>query len=74
MIQDEFKQLGVAITGKEQSTNQVKAQMARAEFDGNGKLDKQEWLNYSAMLANLPEKVFNATMDNAIKKVKKMNG
>ena len=48
--------------------------MARADIgDGNGMLDKEEWLKFSAMLANLPEKVFNATIDQYTGKIKKIN-
>ena len=66
---DEFRKLGQAITGKEQSIAEAKAQMARADFDHNNKLDMAEWLKFSSMLARLPDNVFNKTIDMYIKKV-----
>ena len=71
--QDEFRKLGQAITGKEQSVAETKAQIARADFDNNCKLDLEEWLNFSTMLANLPENVFNVTVDRYTESVKKLN-
>lgn len=70
---DEFRKLGQAITGKEQSVAETKAQIARADFDNNCKLDLEEWLNFSTMLANLPENVFNVTVDRYTESVKNLN-
>ena len=48
---------------------EVRAQLRRADADGNDSLDLAEWLKFSRVLANYSEEQFNALIDNYMKRL-----
>ena len=70
---DEFQKLGRAITGKAQSVAETKALLERADADSDCELGLEEWLEFSATLADLPENDFNETVERYTEEVKKLN-
>lgn len=62
----EFKQLGKAITGKLPTDEEVRAQLQRADADGNDKLDLEEWLAFGTVLATMEDAQFCAMIDGFI--------
>ena len=65
----EFKQLGKAITGKEPTDAEVRAQLQRADADGNDKLDLEEWLSFGTVLATMEDAHFTAMIDGFIARI-----
>jgi hypothetical protein len=55
---EQFRALGEAMTGARPSRGAAAAQLARADLDNNGKLSLDEWLQFGAVLGNLPGTLF----------------
>ncbi|CAE7797048.1 CPK21, partial [Symbiodinium sp. KB8] len=66
---EEFKGLGLAITGREPTDEEVRSQLSRADADGNESLDLAEWLAFGTVLAGMPDADFIAMIDGYITKL-----
>ena len=66
---EEFKGLGLAITGREPTDEEVRSQLSRADADGNESLDLAEWLAFGTVLAGMPDADFIAMIDGYIAKL-----
>ena len=63
--------MGKIITGKEQTDEETRAQINRADKDRDDKLSLEEWLDFSSMLGRLTDPELDVVIGGYIERVKK---